>query len=83
VNRIVDPTIYTRPWTMNYPLRRAGTGGTDTTTGKYAWRSTVTVDPDPSAREMWENTCNEGIGHTIEELHTLGFKWYKGVTPPR
>jgi len=80
---IEDPTIYTRPWTMNYPLRRAGTGGTDAATGKYAWRTTVTADRDPYAREMWETTCNEGIGHTVEELHGLGFKWFKGVTPPR
>ena len=38
---VEDPTIYTRPWKMNYPMRRAGTGGTDNTTGKYAWRNTV------------------------------------------
>jgi hypothetical protein len=75
--------MYTRPWKMNYPMRRAGTGGTDNTTGKYAWRNTVTVDPDPYAREVWENTCNEGVGHTIAELHNLGFKWFRGVTPPK
>ena len=80
---IEDPTIYTRPWTMNYPLRRAGSGGTDNRTGTYAWRDTVIENPDPYAREMWENTCNEGVWHTVEELHGLGFKWYRGVTPPR
>ena len=80
---VEDPTIYTRPWKMNYPLRRAGTGGTDAKTGLYAWRNTVTVDPDPYARESWENTCNEGVGHTIMELHALGFKWFRGVAPPR
>ena len=42
-----DPTVYARPWTMNYPVRREGTGGTDTATGTYAWRSIPTVDPDP------------------------------------
>ena len=30
---VEDPTMYTRPWKMNYPMRRAGTGGTDNTTG--------------------------------------------------
>lgn len=80
---VEDPTIYTRPWTMNYPVRRAGSGGTDRVTGKYAWRDAVAVDPDPYAREVWENTCNEGVGYTIDGLRTLGFKWYRGVTPPR
>ena len=80
---VEDPTIYTRPWKINYPMRRAGTGGTDNTTGKYNWRNTAPVDPDPYAREVWENTCNEGVGHTVAELHKLGFKWYRGVTPPK
>ncbi|MBI4888751.1 MAG: hypothetical protein HY824_16760 [Acidobacteria bacterium] len=80
---IEDPTIYTRPWKMNYPLRRAGTGGTDNSTGRYAWRDTVTVDRDPYAREAWEAACNEGIERNVVDMHTLGFKWFRGVTPPR
>ena len=80
---VEDPTIYTRPWRMNYPLRRAGTGGVDTTTCRYAWRNAADADPDPYAREVWENTCNEGVGHTVNELRALGFKWFRGVTPPR
>ncbi len=82
---VEDPTIYTRPWKMNYPMRRAGTGGVDAKTGLYAWRDTVAVDPDagPYARENWENACNEGVGHTIVGLNKLGFKWFRGVTPPR
>jgi hypothetical protein len=40
------------------------------------------VDSDPYAREVWEQTCNEGVGHTIYGLHSLGFKFYRGVTPP-
>jgi hypothetical protein len=80
---VEDPTIYTRPWKMNYPVRRAGTGGADVATGQYAWRETARVDPDPYAREAWENTCNEGVGNTIDGLRSLGFKWFRGVTPPR
>ena len=76
---VEDPTIYTRPWKMNYPVRRAGTGGTDTKTGKYAWRTAATVDPDPYAREVWEFACT--AGHTISGLHSLGFHWFNGVTP--
>ena len=68
---------------MNFPRRRAGTGGTDVTTGAYAWRDTVAVDPDPYARERWEDSCIEGVGHTVAALHRLGFKWFRGVTPPR
>ena len=80
---VEDPTIYSRPWKMNYPLRRAGSGGTDNATGKYAWRDAVAVDPDPYAREAWENTCNEGIARNVINMHSLGFKWFRGVTPPR
>ena len=80
---IEDPTIYTRPWTMNFPRRRVGTGGTDVTTGVYAWRDTVAVDTDPYARERWEDSCNEGVGRTVVPLHEIGFKWFRGVTPER
>ena len=78
-----DPTIYTRPWTMSYPRRRAGTGGTDRETGLYDWRDTAAEPSDPYARERWENSCNEGVGNTISGLHETGFKWFRGVTPPR
>jgi hypothetical protein len=82
---VEDPTIYTQPWKINFPRRRAGTGGTDNRTGRYAWRDTVQVpqNTDPYARENWENNCNEGVHHTITELHDLGFQWFRGVTPPR
>lgn len=80
---VEDPTLYARPWTMNYPVRRAGTGGTDNRTGTYAWRTDVAVDKDPYAREVWENACNEGIAINVRNMHSLGFKWFRGVTPPR
>lgn len=79
---IEDPTIYTRPWTMNYPIRRRGFGGLDVRSGEYDWRDTREVSADPYSNEMWESACEEGIGPTIVELHSLGFGWYKGVTPP-
>jgi hypothetical protein len=75
---IEDPTIYSRPWKMTFPRRRAGTGGTDIRTGKYAWRDTPEADANPYTREVWENSCNEGNGHHLQEFHNLGFKWYVG-----
>jgi hypothetical protein len=80
---IEDPTVYTRPWKINFPRRRGGTGGTDTKTGKYEWRDTVTPDSDPYAREMWENNCRDGNENHIMGIHELGFKWFRGVTPPQ
>ncbi|MSO82078.1 MAG: hypothetical protein EXQ53_02110 [Acidobacteria bacterium] len=80
---IEDPTIYTRPWTMTFPIRRAGTGGTNNATGKYDWRDDAPEPSDPYQLETWENACNEGVGHTIVELNGLGFQWFTGVTPPR
>jgi hypothetical protein len=79
---IEDPSVYSRPWTMNYPVRRAGTGGIDNSTGTYNWRDTPVVDKDPYAREAWENACNDGIAINVRNMHSLGFKWFKGVTPP-
>ena len=80
---IIDPTIYTRPWTMAFPRRRAGTGGTNRTTGQYDWRDAVTPDRDPYAGEVWEDNCKEGNAHHVAGVHELGFEWFKGVTPPR
>ena len=62
---IEDPSIYTRPWKMNYPKRRVRRAG-----------------DDPYAKELWEVGCHEGNAIGTESIHSLGFKWYKGVTPP-
>jgi hypothetical protein len=80
---IEDPTIYTRPWKMNFPRKRAGTGATDIRTGKYAWRDTPEADANPYAKEVWENSCNEGNAHHLQEFRNLGFKWFTGpvLTP--
>lgn len=37
----------------------------------------------PPAKELWEVGCHEGNGIGTEAIHSLGFKWYKGVTPPK
>ena len=63
---IEDPTIYTRPWKMNYPKRRARPGA-----------------DNPYLSEVWEVGCHEGNAIGTHSIHSLGFQWYKGVTPPK
>ena len=72
---IEDPTVYTRPWKLNYVLRRAGTGGR----GENQANNEAN---DPYANESWEHACHEGNGHHVEGTQSLGFKWYKAVVPP-
>jgi hypothetical protein len=62
---IDDAKVFTRPWTIRLPLRRARPAGGD----KYA-------------DETWENACHEG-NEATEHNRALGFKWFRGVTPPR
>ena len=62
---IEDPKVFTRPWKIRLPLRRAGAGSGD----KYA-------------NETWENACHEG-NHATEHNRVLGYKWFRGVTPPK
>ena len=61
---IDDAKVFTRPWTVRLPLRRARAAGGD----KYA-------------NETWENACHEG-NQATEHNRRLGFKWFRGVTPP-
>jgi len=81
---IEDPTIYTRPWKMTYPKRRAGTRGAGGGQGTTA-ASAAAVLPrvDPYAKEYWEQTCIEGNIENVILVKNLGFKWFKGVTPPK
>ena len=69
---IEDPTVFTRPVTLNFPLERAGTGGGN---GQQQ-------EPDPYEKESWEHACHEGNAHHIEGAKTLGFKWYLPPSPP-
>jgi len=80
---IEDPTIYTRPWKMTYPKRRAGTAGAGGGGGNTAAGAAAVVGRDPYAKEMWEQTCIEGNLENTVILKELGFKWFEGVTPPK
>lgn len=64
---IDDPTVFTRPWTIRLPLRRAGAG--------------AGAANDPYAKETWEHACHEG-NLASEHVRELGFKWFSGVAPP-
>jgi len=80
---VEDPTIYTRPWTMNFPKRRPGTGrrnigGLPGATSGLPSR----VEKDVHAQEVWEEACFEGNHENTITQKELGFKWFGGVTPP-
>jgi hypothetical protein len=81
---VEDPTIYTRPWKMTFPKRRAGTGqrGPAPLPNALAAGNTPAAK-DPHAGELWEVACYEGNVEAPAELRALGFKWFKGVTPPK
>ena len=80
---IEDPSIYSRPWTMNFPRRRPGTGP-----NLRASRvpSAAAIDApafeDPYRDEIWEEACFEGNVEGPAALRALGYQWYRGVTPP-
>ena len=79
---VEDPTIYTRPWKMTFPKRRAGTAS-----GGLRGVSVTSVLPavtnDPYAKELWETACYEGNTESLQSIHALGYKWFPGVTPPK
>jgi hypothetical protein len=77
---IDDPAVFTRRAVLNYPLRRAGTGG-----GCAECRTAAAApgEVDPYEKESWEHACHEGNSQHIEGVKGLGFKWYLPPTPPR
>jgi hypothetical protein len=80
---IEDPTIYTRPWKINFPKRRAGTGPTGGPRGVTAASVLPPAAKNPYASESWERACFEGNTESMRGMHSLGFKWFYGVTPPK
>ena len=80
---VEDPTIYTRPWKMNIPKRRAGTGPGNAPRGTTATSVLAPAAKDPYARELWEVACYEGNTESLKAIKALGFKWFGGVFPPR
>ena len=79
---VEDPTIYTRPWKMNFPKRRAGTAPPGPR-GVSIASSLPPVADNSRERELWETACYEGNGPTVAGVRSLGFKWFSGVTPPK
>jgi hypothetical protein len=93
---IIDPTIYARPWTMNFPKRRAGTDTRNLRGSAFATKTASEAaavgfaqpaprvpDADPYEKEVWETACFEGNHENTITQHEIGFKWFKGVTPPK
>jgi hypothetical protein len=80
---IEDPTIYTRPWKINFPKRRAGTGPRGAPRGVSVTAALPPANNDPHANELWETACYEGNTESRDSIHSIGFKWFAGVTPPK
>ena len=93
---IEDPTIYTRPWTMNFPKRRKGTdqrrlraaafatlSAEEKAAVGYVENTRPRTTADPYEKEIWEEPCFEGNHENTITQHESGFKWYSGVTPPK
>ena len=80
---IEDPTIYTRPWKMNFPKRRAGTGPTGGPRGISAVSTLPPANNDTHANEFWERACYEGNAESLAGIRSMGYKCFPGVTPPK
>ena len=80
---IEDPTIYTRPWKISFPKRRAGTGPRDAPRGTSVTTALPPATNDPHANELWETACYEGNTESVDSIHAIGFNWFTGVTPPK
>ena len=80
---VEDPTIYTRPWKMNFPKRRPGTGPRSTGPLPNAATVNTPAPKDPYAVETWEVACYEGNTQVPAGIRELGYKCFRGVTPPK
>ena len=81
---IEDPTIYTRPWKMNFPKRRAGTGPTGGPRGITAASGVPAAgQPTRMRRSCGKRRATRETPETSRRIRSLGFKWFTGVTPPK
>ena len=80
---IEDPTIYTRPWKMNFPKRRAGTAPRGPRGVSVTSALPPSGNPDRYSSELWETACYEGNWESVIGIRALGYKWFSGVTPPK
>jgi hypothetical protein len=82
---IEDPTVYTRPWTMTFPKRRPGTGPRPRGVALPNAVNANSPPPpkNPYADETWEVACYEGNREGPADLRALGYKFFRGVTPPK
>ena len=76
-----DPAIYTRPWTMTFPKRRAGTGPGGPRGVTAA--SLPAAAKDAYANEPVGNGVLRGDTESLAGIRALGYKWFYGVTPPK
>ena len=72
---IDDPATFTQPWTLKLPTR----GAPGPAAAAAAARTTITIR---TPVESWEHACHEGNWNHIEGAEELGFKWFRGATPP-
>ena len=79
---VEDPTIYTRPWTINFPKKRPGMAARHAGTLPNATAGLPSTAGDRYAKEVWEEACFEGNHENTITQREIGFKWYPGVTPP-
>jgi hypothetical protein len=81
---------------MNVPKRRAGTdqrrlraaafatlSPAERAAAGYVENTRPRTTVDPYAKEVWEEPCFEGNHENTITQHESGFKWYRGVTPPK
>jgi hypothetical protein len=49
--------------------------------GRTFFKPSPRANDDPYADELWETACYEGNTESLRSIHSLGYKWFTGVTP--
>ena len=91
--------LHTRPWKMNFPKRRAGSGPVGRplpprigpSSGIAGVSGEDVSGPmdglprvdDPYTKEVWEEACFEGNHQNLISNHDIGYKWFRGFRPPQ